>query len=117
MTKRFKCWHRDAKEFLKGSSADMFRWLEDGQPVDIIQYTGLKDCDGCINPKTGREIFQGDVYKVSGLGVVWVDICPLYGVVLSNRDDQETPMVDCIVEKEDFEYLGNKYKNPELLTK
>lgn len=56
MEKLFRAWHKDAKEMLHGTAATVFKWLEDGQPVIIEQWTGLMD-------KNGTGIFEGDVVK------------------------------------------------------
>lgn len=42
----FKVWHKDAKQYCEGGNRSIFQWVEDGQPVVLYQFTGLKDIDG-----------------------------------------------------------------------
>ena len=85
-------------------------WLDcgDGLHIDhrtgwdslkIMQYTGLKD-------KNGKEIYEGDVVHISGIGNY---------VVEDIRKDFDI-LVNAIVEGDLNEIVGNIYEHKELIT-
>jgi uncharacterized phage protein (TIGR01671 family) len=54
---KFRVWHRDAKEmFHPEQSSHALRWLEEGQPVEIMQFIEMQDMDG-------KEIYEGDIVQ------------------------------------------------------
>lgn len=59
--RKHRAWHREAKEMLYASSADIFKWLDDGQPIEIMDFCGRLD-------KAGKEIYEGDRCKCRMLG-------------------------------------------------
>ena len=85
-------------------------WLDcgDGLHIDhktgwdslkIMQYTGLKD-------KNGKEIYEGDVVHISGIGNYEItDICQDFDMLVNAK-----------VEGDLNEIVGNIYENPELIT-
>lgn len=80
--------------------------------IEIQQFTGLKD-------KNGKEIFEGDILRVKLDGgfesflVVWQQNKMGFGL----RDLNKVDLIDswAFTPKNDFEIIGNKFENPELL--
>lgn len=133
---KFRAWHKGYPH--KGNinygevmlfdekHGDCLRYLADGQPVEVMQFTGLKD-------KNGVEIYEGDILD-NGTGhyIGAVEFkngsflhrdSPLWfyvedGVIEDNRDDPDGKIT---LQESDTNVwaivIGNIYENPELLTK
>lgn len=77
------------------SPLDCCRYATEGQPVTLMQYTGLKD-------KNGVEIYEGDVVYIAGYG----DYHAEFPFMI---------LYDAAPENDIGDILGNIYENPELL--
>ena len=74
----------------------------------LMQYTGLKD-------KNGKEIYEGDIVKLTAIGGYLQDGSFEVENIISfhenfSHDDRYYQM-----DKEKIEIIGNIYENPELL--
>jgi len=95
---------------LEGTTSAMFRWVEDGQPVTLEQYTERKD-------RNGYEIYQRDIVKAK----CTLDNQEIIGEVkfegseyVVESEDSKWPVASFTV-LTDFEILGNMTDSPELL--
>ena len=121
---KFRAFHKGAKEMLFGANENIFRWQSEGQPIEIMQFTGLKD-------KNGKEIYDGDILTSTfGNGLP----CQIkFGEFDydAGEDFYETTSVGFYFHEQTgerlafgksiygntdcFEVIGNIYENPELL--
>ena len=129
---KFRAWHKDSREMLHAGVADVFIWQHEGQPIEIMQYTGLKD-------KNGKGIYEGDVLLIpdeykerildDGSGptepfnhlalVIFQD--GSFGVDIKERGDYFSkgfwsfPDIHRDFGLFEFEVIGDIYENPELV--
>jgi|WetSurSiteA1Bulk_404760.scaffolds.fasta_scaffold35536_3 uncharacterized phage protein (TIGR01671 family) len=109
---KFRAWHLKEHKMLYAKSWAILRWQEEErQPIDIMQFTGLRD-------KNGKEIYDGDILrqylkiggkKLKRIGFVEYES----GSFLFSKEGRDSYYVGnqfCI-----FEVIGNLYENPELL--
>lgn len=93
---RFRAWHSGANiMLLEYSIGDVLRWHQEGQPVTIMQSTGL--CDSA-----GTELFDDDVVYLAGYG----DYRCVYPY---------TELFEAAAENDVGLLKGNVHDNPELL--
>lgn len=92
-------------------------WMtEDVRPKTVGQFTGLHD-------KNGKEIYEGDVFKIDTLdGVISWHPNGYWCLHFSQDDVSEHSYISlgevieyAIREKYDYEVIGNIYDNPELM--
>lgn len=114
--RKHRAWHRESKVMLYESSAQIFKWLGEGQPIDIMDITGLTD-------KKGKEIYEGDIVK-------WGKRTELEERIAEVKIDPLGNCLDCTnisvphvfymakfaYGAKDLEIIGNIYENPELLS-
>ena len=119
---KFRAYHKEAKEMLYDEPHYVFDWEHEGQPIEIMQYTGLKD-------KNGKEIYEGDVVKVDYplyiddrdkiYEICWDNIS--YTMRRKKKDGNDWPeRSDGMIYTtwrftEEVEVIGNIHSNPELI--
>ncbi len=110
---KFRCWHKTAKEMLfENRLGKCFQWLSEGQPIKIMQFTGLYD-------KNGKEIWEGDIVKNSTgriMELAWFSSPSYAGWDLRVICAKGTPPISRSL-WEELEVIGNIYEDPELLEK
>lgn len=123
----FRAWYVTAKEMLtndkQGFEGEVFKWLADGQDIQILQ--GILRTD--IN---GRRIFAGDIVKWGHIDG-YTECVPRVAVVAC-RPDVEFHTINLGDNNHVFrignfayanhipkcmEVIGNVYENPEILKK
>lgn len=111
---RFRAWHKDVKEMLQnkhqGYEGNVFSWLKEGQPIEIMQYTGLKD-------KNDKEIYEGDIVycnimtpRNSLIEFIEGAFCATHSKTYPTDINFFYPSTGC-----NIEIIGNIYENPELI--
>jgi hypothetical protein len=109
---KFRAWHSKGKgEMLYGTNRSVFSWQEEGQPITIMQFTGLLD-------RNGKEIYEGDILKLEPLHFIEEDAEQVGVVEFDNKRGAFNIIGQIQVHpNSNWEIIGNIFENPELLTK
>ena len=122
---KFRAWHTEAKQMLHVGDKhgtthplDCCAYAKSGQPVILMQFTGLYDSKGV-------EIYEGDILWQVGTEkdkafawyvVVWRNITAGWGTDPANKPTRESPTYrGGLNTPKKYEVIGNIYQNPELL--
>lgn len=100
---KFRAWDKNMKAMVY-IWTDLRILVRVDSPVELMQYTGLKD-------KNDKEIYEGDIVKVEGfiLKVVWYELAACFRY-LDDAHNLLSPL-----NYDDPEIIGNIYDNPELI--
>jgi uncharacterized phage protein (TIGR01671 family) len=111
---KFRAWHKGANQMLEsrdqGYQGEVFKWSNEGQPIEIMQFTGLLD-------KNGKEIFEGDVLNAtvdggSPFGTMTFIVEFLDGAFqLLNINDSSDGYFFIDVMDDSAEVIGNAYEH------
>ena len=106
-TPRFKAWHKEAKEFCEGTTSNMFAWIDQGQPIVLLQFTGI--IRGTL------QVWEGDIFYVAGTGNCVVSLDPYLGTMFISEDGEESSWIDELAEDNIGRYLGNTFWDSGLM--
>ena len=114
--RKHRAWHIESEKMIYDSSANIFKWISEGQPIEVMDHSGLKD-------KNGKEIYEGDfistdlqrpffqvVFKNGAFMCRCFDDYEYDDIFFPTSDEQQTIY-------KYGEVIGNLFENPELLNK
>lgn len=119
---KFRAWFKDTQEMKSVAMNNLYKennssWLYlspqpmgNYRPVEVMQYTGLKDADG-------KEIYEGDVVKEDFADEYKVEYVEEYAGFLPFVNDGGCGCCSYIpiYLPHECKVIGNIYENPELL--
>ena len=140
---KFRAYHELVGMLYDVMPGDCLRWANEGQPLSVEQYLGLKDntkweqlteieqSKWLDSKKTkeqwnGKDIYEGDIVKemnyspldgsdiINPAWLIYFDIGGFRGKCANGFFDIEVDASD-IAWREDCEVIGNIHENPELL--
>lgn len=98
---KFRAWHKIAKVIIPDEKLKNLRYSIKNENVVVMQYTGLKDCNG-------KEIYEGDIFIMDE--VIW----QVYfngisaGFQLKSKDRFSSRSMGCRMQY--LEIIGNIYE-------
>jgi len=131
---KFRAYHTGVGRMLVNTSqnfeGEVFKWLAEGQPIIIMEYTGHKDVNGV-------EIYEGDIFRWTKMDntmgnnrVIFDDYRASFCYVAWNltiSQFSETTTYGCNdgggvvntrrINFKELEVIGNIYENPDLIRK
>ena len=118
-TIKFRAFHNGAKEMLyENRVGDVFKWYQEHQDIEIMQFTGLTD-------RNGKEIYEGDIVKLHA-GHYLNAIVSWFDSLTWDSGGSSHPGFYCKewIEFDELNYIcgfydtiviGNIYEHPELI--
>ncbi len=108
---KFRTWHYTDKVMDYPEKQHWaFQWLDEGQPIKLMQYTGLKTQDGV-------EIYEGDILRFDDISDddAWVMMWCEEDASFYLKEPISGAHTDCF--GANLLVIGNIYHSPELLEK
>jgi hypothetical protein len=114
----FRAWHPGPPSgtmLYEKYPGEVFKWLHEGQPITIMQFTGKYD-------RNRMALYGGDIIEsvIDGeryVGVIeYNDWSSAFVVSYKNLEEKELhPYLDTMIDKYGVTKIGDFFQNPELL--